>query len=433
MRILHSSDWHLGQHFMGKSREAEHRAFLCWLIEQVQVYQVDALIVAGDLFDTGTPPSYARRLYNQFIADLRITGCQLVILGGNHDSVSTLHESRELLACLDTRVVGGVAASPEEQVIVLHGRDGIPGAVLCAIPYLRPRDLIESHAGESMAQKREALIQAIGHHYTVIYNAACAVRCRLQDGVATTEAGAPAVADAAVGPLPIIATGHLTCVGGQLSESVRELYIGTLEAYPAAAFPAADYIALGHLHRAQSVAGQRHIRYSGSPIALSFDESKGNKQVLLVDFADGQLTDVTPLPVPVWQPMLGFSGTLEEIDRQLQQHFACPEAGNPDASGPPTWLEIEVRGDDYLSDLQSRVQQLVEGLPVEVLRIRRQRRPGATALERENRETLQELSVGDVFERRLALEEAMDEAARARLTAAFNVLLGQMQDAEVKA
>jgi exonuclease SbcD len=420
---------------MGKSREAEHRAFLNWIIEQAQQHRVDALIVAGDLFDTGTPPSYARRLYNQFIADLRSTGCQLVILGGNHDSVSTLHESRELLACLDTRVVGGVAATPEEQVIVLHRRDGLPGAVLCAIPYLRPRDLIESHAGESPGHKREALMQAIGDHYTVIYDTACDVRRRLQGGVDSAQAGcAPAVsAQAPVGPLPIIATGHLTCVGGQLSESVRELYIGTLEAYPASAFPPADYIALGHLHRAQAVGGQSHIRYSGSPIALSFDESQGSKQVLLVDFAAGQLADVRPLPVPVWQPMQGFGGTLEELERQLQQHFDPAAAGSPDAGGPRTWLEIEVRGDDYLSDLQPRVQQLVEGLPVEVLRIRRQRSPGAAALEREHRETLQELSVREVFGRRLAQEEAMDEATQARLVAAFEALLEQVQDTEKKA
>lgn len=422
MRILHSSDWHLGQHFMGKSREAEHRAFLTWLIEQVQAHQVDALIVAGDLFDTGTPPSYARKLYNQFIADLRLTGCQLVILGGNHDSVSTLHESRELLACLGTTVVGGVTADPADQVIVLQRRDGSPGAVLCAIPYLRPRDLIESHAGESTQHKRQALSDAIGRHYTVIYDAACGVREALQVQQ-VQQAGEPCA-------LPIIATGHLTCVGGQLSESVRELYIGTLEAYPAGAFPPADYIALGHLHRAQAVGGASHIRYSGSPIALSFDESRGSKQVLRVDFDDGALAEITPLSVPGWQPMHSFSGTLKELETQLQQAFGQVCDDNKPPSGPAAWLEIEVRGDDYLSDLQPRVQQLVEALPVEVLRIRRQRSASSIALARDSRETLQELSVREVFERRLSLEESLDDGSRARLGEAFDSLLAQLQDGE---
>lgn len=421
MRILHSSDWHLGQHFMGKSREPEHRAFLAWLIEQVQVHRVDALIVAGDLFDTGTPPSYARRLYNQFIADLRLTGCQLVILGGNHDSVSTLHESRELLACLGTTVVGGITVDPADQVIVLQRRDGRPGAVLCAVPYLRPRDLIESHAGESTQHKRQALSEAIGHHYTVIYEAACGKRDALQ----AAQGPAPGTEQGA--RLPIIATGHLTCVGGQLSESVRELYIGTLEAYPAGAFPPADYIALGHLHRAQSVGGESHIRYSGSPIPLSFDERRGTKQVLRVDFDGGKLAEVKPIPVPVWQPMQSLSGSLSALESQLQQHFG---AESTDPGGPPVWLEVEVCGDDYLSDLQPRVQQLVDGLPVEVLRIRRQRSAGTVALERDSRETLQELSVREVFARRLALEEALDEGAQARLTDAFESLLTQLQDEE---
>ncbi|UTW12683.1 exonuclease subunit SbcD [Marinobacterium rhizophilum] len=426
MRILHSSDWHLGQHFMGKSREPEHRAFLAWLIEQVQAQQVDALVIAGDLFDTGTPPSYARRLYNQFIADLRLTGCQLVILGGNHDSVSTLHESRELLACLGTTVVGGVTSDPQDQVIVLQRRDGTPGAVLCAVPYLRPRDLIESHAGESTQHKRQALSEAIGRHYTVIFEAACARRAALQAEYAPAPGAAPAI------ELPIIATGHLTCVGGQLSESVRELYIGTLEAYPAGAFPPADYIALGHLHRAQCVGGESHIRYSGSPIPLSFDESRGSKQVLRVDFADGKLAEVMPLAVPVWQPMQSLSGSLAELEARLQQQFGAEASEAAEPGTPPVWLEIEVRGDDYLSDLQPRVQQLVEGLPVEVLRIRRQRSGGSTALQADSRETLQELSVREVFVRRLALEEALDDSSRERLTSAFESLLAQLQDEEAK-
>ena len=140
MRILHSSDWHLGQHFMGKSREAEHRAFLDWILAQITQLKVDVLVVAGDLFDTGTPPSYARALYNNFIVEMRNHNCQLVVLGGNHDSVATLHESRDLLACLGTTVIGGISELPSDQVILLKDRKGRPGALLCAIPFLRSRE-----------------------------------------------------------------------------------------------------------------------------------------------------------------------------------------------------------------------------------------------------------------------------------------------------
>lgn len=103
MRIIHTSDWHLGQYFYTRSRAPEHQAFLHWLVQQVEQYQADAVIVAGDVFDNGAPPSYAREMYNHFVVALQRTGCQLVVMGGNHDSVATLNESRALLACLNTR------------------------------------------------------------------------------------------------------------------------------------------------------------------------------------------------------------------------------------------------------------------------------------------------------------------------------------------
>jgi len=140
MRILHTSDWHLGQNFYSKSRAAEHEAFLNWLLETAQSHDVDAIIVAGDIFDTGSPPSYARELYNRFVVNLQQTGCHLVIVAGNHDSVATLNESRDILAFLNTTVVASAGHAPQ----ILKKRDGTPGAVLCPIPFLRPRDIVHS-------------------------------------------------------------------------------------------------------------------------------------------------------------------------------------------------------------------------------------------------------------------------------------------------
>ncbi|MDC2888572.1 exonuclease subunit SbcD [Psychrosphaera algicola] len=127
MKIIHTSDWHLGQGFIGKSREAEHKAFLNWLLNQVTEKQIDAVIVAGDIFDTGTPPSYARTLYNEFIVSMHKIGCQLVVLGGNHDSVATLNETESLLSCLGTYVIGGVKADLNDQVILLNDHTKQPG------------------------------------------------------------------------------------------------------------------------------------------------------------------------------------------------------------------------------------------------------------------------------------------------------------------
>lgn len=165
MRLLHTSDWHLGQHFMGKSRQAEHAALIDWLLEQVDAQAVDAVLIAGDIFDTGAPPSYARELYSQLVVRLHAAGVALLLLGGNHDSVATLAESRELLACLDTTVVAAVGETASHVVeLPLRRRPGqpaAPGCIVCALPFMRPRDLVLSQPGQSAEQKQQALQAAI--------------------------------------------------------------------------------------------------------------------------------------------------------------------------------------------------------------------------------------------------------------------------------
>ncbi|WP_145595274.1 exonuclease subunit SbcD [Yersinia aleksiciae] len=400
MRIIHTSDWHLGQHFFTKSRAAEHQAFLHWLIKQIEENQVDALIVAGDIFDTGSPPSYARELYNCFVVELQPTGCQLVVLGGNHDSVSTLNESRGLLSYLNTTVISCASSNLEQQIITLKNRQQQPAALLCAIPFLRPRDLVTSQAGESGGQKQLALQEAIASHYQALYQRAVELR---------TELGLP---------LPIIATGHLTTVGVTTSDSVRDIYIGTLDAFPAQAFPPADYIALGHIHRAQQVAKTEHIRYSGSPIALSFDELGKEKSVYLVEFAQQALASVTPLLIPQFQPMQLIKGDLQQIEQQLAK-FANHQ-------GLPVWLDIEVATQDYLTDIQRRIQALATDLPVEVVLLRRSKEQRNNSIEQQEKETLNELSVSDVFERRLALEADLAEPRQQRMRQMFNQVVEEI-------
>lgn len=400
MRIIHTADWHLGQFFYSKSRAAEHQAFLDWLLAQITQHQVDALIIAGDLFDTGSPPSYAREMFNRFVVALQPTHCELIVLAGNHDSVATLNESRELLACLNTRVITSATPQGEQQVLTLHQRDGTPAALLCAIPYLRPRDILRSQAGQSGREKQISLLEAIEQHYQQCYAAALAER-----------------ADRA---LPIIATGHLTTVGVTKSDSVRDIYIGTLDAFPAQAFPAADYIALGHIHRAQRIADSEHIRYSGSPIPLSFDELGREKSVFLLEFS-AQLDSVTPLPIPQFQPMQMLKGSMAEIEQQLGEF----SEGDREQ---PVWLDIEITTQEYLSDLQRRVEQLTQALPVEVLLVRRSREQRQRSLSRMDNETLSELKVEEVFARRLAQEDQLDAEQAEQLTQLFRTTLAALEN-----
>ena len=398
MRIIHTSDWHLGQNFYSKSRAAEHSAFLDWLLTSAQAHEVDAIIVAGDIFDTGSPPSYARELYNRFVVQLQQTGCQLVVLAGNHDSVATLNESRDILAFLKTTVVASAGHAP----FILPQRDGTPGAIFCPVPFLRPRELVTSQAGHSSGEKQQLLLSAISDYYQQQYEAACALRGDR--------------------PLPIVASGHLTTVGASKSDAVRDIYIGTLEAFPASHFPPVDYIALGHIHRAQKIGGSEHIRYSGSPIALSFDETGKSKSVNLVTFSDGHLAEVLPLTVPVTQPLAVLKGDFSSISEQLTQWRDAPQE-------PVVWLDIEITSDEYLHDIQRKIQAQTEDLPVEVLLVRRSRAQRERILAGERRETLSELQVEEVFERRLA-QETLEEAQRLRLTQLFNETLHSLNGEE---
>ncbi|WP_109880278.1 exonuclease subunit SbcD [Proteus mirabilis] len=395
MRIIHTSDWHLGQYFFTKTRAQEHQQFLDWLLAQIREQQVDAVIVAGDIFDTGSPPSYARELYNRFVVAIRDTQCQLIILGGNHDSVATLNESKSLLACLNTTVIANVHTETPQAPIILYQKNHTPGALLCAIPYLCPRDMINSKSGQSGADKQGALKEAIADYYQRQYQAALDLRKQLNVNI------------------PIIATGHLTTIGASVSDSVREIYIGTLEAFNATLFPPFDYIALGHIHRPQRVNKSGHIRYSGSPIPLSFDESAQQKSVCLIDFEQDKLAEMTLLPIPEFQLLRTLSGSLQEIATQLEK--LATQYNEMDTT---IWLDIEVSTQDYLSDIQTRIQELTQSPLFEVIVLRRARKQRQALMQNE-KEILTELTVYDVFERRLAQHQFETEEDKTRLTTLF--------------
>ncbi|PKG82884.1 exonuclease subunit SbcD [Colwellia sp. 75C3] len=465
MRIIHTSDWHLGQYFYGKSRANEHQQFLTWLLAQVTTHNIDAIIVAGDIFDTSTPPSYAREMYFDFIAKLHLTQCQLVILAGNHDSVAMLSESQAVLASLSTRVITQVipasigegdlestlgSTALNQQVFPLYNANGQPSAILCAIPFVRPRDVIKSRAGQSAKDKQQSLQQAISDHYQYLYQHALSLSKKLSKQIAKKQ---ELDEDE---QLPIIATGHLTALGVSVSDSksdsVRDIYIGSLEAFPASAFPPADYIALGHIHRAQQVAKSDHIRYCGSPIPLSFDEAKQDKRVLMVDFTSGKLNQVEDLIVPCFQPLYMVKTSVDELESSLKETltefelFKEKQAKTDDSTeltaaisagsalNIKAWLDIEIDNGDHLSDLSQRVSELAADMPFEVLLVRRckkARQRRQAQLSQQDNSTLSELSLAEVFDSRLSqLDWQTDEevARKTRLKQLFTEISVALAD-----
>ncbi|MBM7035133.1 exonuclease subunit SbcD [Vibrio ulleungensis] len=405
MRLLHTSDWHLGQHFFTQSRLKEHQLFIDWLCDTVVSQSVDAIIVAGDVFDTGSPPSYARELYNQFVVRMHKLDCQVVILAGNHDSVAVLQESQQLLAYLNTSVITNASDDYDQQLVELRDNNGELGAVVCAVPFLRPRDVISQNQGISAQQRQLDLSQAISAHYLSLYQHAAERRDKHNPSA------------------PIIGTGHLTTLGVSQSESVRDIYIGTLEGFASTEFPPFDYLALGHIHRPQRVSKNSNFRYSGSPIPLSFDEATTQKSVVIIDC--NEQCQTTLHDIPVFRPLISLSGDLTEIESSINAL---------EDSTLTTWLSISVSSVEQYSDLQAKIYAMLEPLNADVLRIQRQI-SSSTADSEVIEHSLDELLPLDVFERKLnqQLADDMTDVHKQRIervTKQFNDILNQVETSQ---
>lgn len=274
LKILHTSDWHLGRRLYGRLRYDEFESFLQWLEDTISAQQVNILIVAGDIFDTMTPSNKAQALYYEFLGRVSRSCCQhVVIVAGNHDSPTFLDAPSNVLKFLNVHVIGTACDNLEDEVLVLGDDNNNPHCIIAAVPYLRDRDVRSSSAGESADSKDANVIKGIRTHY---------------DEVASIAKGKQAeLIKIHQRHIPIIATGHLFAAGGKTTDDdgVRDLYVGSLGKISADMFDEGfDYVALGHLHVPQRVGGLESIRYSGSPIAMGFGEAKQQKQVLLIQF-----------------------------------------------------------------------------------------------------------------------------------------------------
>ena len=166
MKILHTSDWHLGRALYGRKRYEEYEAFLDWLAALIEGEDIDVLLVAGDVFDNSTPSNHAQELYYRFLCRVAASPRRhVVVTAGNHDSPSFLNAPRELLKFLNIHVVGCASELPEDEVILIAGPDHDPLLIVCAIPYLRDRDIRTAEAGESLEDKERKIIEGIRAHY----------------------------------------------------------------------------------------------------------------------------------------------------------------------------------------------------------------------------------------------------------------------------
>ena len=385
MKILHTSDWHIGRALYGRKRYEEFELFLDWLIGCIESERVEALLIAGDVFDNGAPSNRALELYYRFLCRCAGAGCRhVVVTAGNHDSPSLLNAPREVLRFLNVHVVGCMAEAAEDELVVLNDAGGTPELIVCAVPYLRDRDIRRAEAGETFEDKGRKLVDGIRDHYRQVGEAAVAKRIELG------------------GNLPIVAMGHLFASGGQTVEGdgVRELYVGTLGQVRADVFPDCfDYLALGHLHLAQRVSGSDFRRYSGAPIPMSFGESGHRKSVVAVNFgASDPIVD--EIEVPSFQPMATVRGDWNRIAERIADMKKEPAS---------VWLEVVYEGEEVVGDLQERLRELIDGTSLEILRTKNMRLVDRTLNRMAAEETLDDLNVDDVFARCLGAHEVPQE------------------------
>ncbi len=372
-RILHTADWHLGARLVERERLSEHAAFADWLIDTLRSEQIDVLLLSGDVFDAANPPQDAVALYFDFLkrlADLETV--KAVITGGNHDSASHLNAPRDLLRRFDVHVHGHAG---ENHLVDLGG------VVVAAVPFLRERDLRQAGAGETFSAVQDQVRAAIRDHYSAQRASACA----LAQG------------------RPVIAMGHLTVIGAATSDSERDIHIGNLGAVGAEVFDGFDYTALGHLHRPQKVAGRETVRYSGSPIALSFSEAADVKSVVVLDT---QGMKIETLPVPV--------------TRALARVQAARDALATDLENVPSgsWAEVTVRLNAPEADLDRQVREAAAGR-FEVLKVLADLPQGETSAWQASAPALRDLQLREVFQELLKERHIEDE----EITAVFDELL----------
>lgn len=410
MKILHTSDWHIGRTLYGRKRYEEFEAFLNWMAESIQQHAVDVLLVAGDVFDTSTPSNRAQQLYYRFLCRVAASSCRhVVVIAGNHDSPSFLNAPKELLRALDVHVIGNSGDSPEDEVLVLCDAQGAAELIVCAVPYLRDRDIRVVEAGESLEDKERKLLEGIRSHYAAV--GALAERQREELG----------------GVVPIVGMGHLFAAGGQTidGDGVRELYVGSLAHVTAAIFPDCfDYLALGHLHVPQPVNGSHHIRYSGSPLPMGFGEAKQQKSVCLVRFdsqRESSTAEVQLLDVPVLQKLERIKGDWTAIHSRLLELLAVNESES-------VWLEVIYEGAEVISDLRERLEAVIAGSTLEILRIKNSRIIDRVLAQGEVQETLDDLNVDEVFERCLAAHDVPEEQRPELLQVYRETLLSLEED-----
>ena len=399
MKILHTSDWHLGHRLLDQSQLEEQTLFLEWLLEHITANGIDVLLISGDVFDVGVPAANAQKLYYDFLIRLHHSCCRKVIItGGNHDAPSTLNAPKELLNALSIHVVGKAVDPISDEVFRLTIDN--EELIVAAVPYLRDQDIRRAVAAETAEEIVNRYKTALINHFHDV-----ARFCEQMKETNTT----------------VITMGHLFAVGGRTSESEQSIYVGNLGDIGAEDFPAVfSYVALGHLHRSQCVGGKEHIRYSGSPYMLSFSEVGQDKKIIQIE--TGSSFNIKEITVPEFRKIRQLEGTVASCKTMLEK---LDQENNPLIP----WVEVILSDEKEAATGYHEINEFAEHIRTEVLKItvRDERKYDRLKSLVENAQHITSFKPLDVFKLRCE-EQNVDLDEKPEILDAFNEILQTVTD-----
>jgi exonuclease SbcD len=400
LKILHTSDWHIGKQLLKVDFNLDMELFFNWLIETIKSEEINVLLMSGDLFDQANPSQTAMTQYYQFLKRMIPLKCKIIITGGNHDSPHVLNAPKELLHFLDIEVVGGAPENLAELFIPieLNGEK----VVVAAVPFLRDKDIRKSAPGESYDDKMEQIKEGLKAYFETVNNY-----------YSENHQG-----------FNFVLMAHLFAQGAQTSESEREIQIGNQAGIEAAIFgDLPDYVALGHIHKPQMV-GMPHIRYSGSPISLSFSEKLDQKQIVILDIQNGKL-NFESIDIPCFRRLITLEGTLTEVKEQISKYQHQSQLVDlaevivkEENENVQTIREL----DELLTSEAENGLQIVKGKLEFVNKIM-----GTSSFIGKG-ENVSDFKPEQLFEKRLDLEENL--ANRSDLVNAFKEIMEQLHDSK---
>ncbi|MDR1884621.1 MAG: exonuclease SbcCD subunit D C-terminal domain-containing protein [Prevotella sp.] len=346
MMIIHTADWHIGQHFFDYDRIEEHTMFFEWLKKTIKERQVDVLLVAGDVFDSPNPSAESQRAYYHFLREVTTENpeLQIVIIAGNHDSAARLEAPNPLLEKMNITVRGVVKRNTSGEIdfnylLAPLKKDGETYAWCMPVPYLRQGDYPDA----------ENYSKGVALMYDALYNELEKIK-------------KPAQA--------VIVMGHLQATGSEISENDRSerTIIGGLESVSPEAFDKKDlvYTALGHLHKAQRVSGRENVRYAGSPLPMSFAEKNYKQGVNLIELENNELKRLERIEFEPPVSLLSLPEEPKPLTEILAEIANLPD-GEINSKSP--FLELKILITEPEPSMRHQIENALRGKAVRLARL----------------------------------------------------------------